>query len=98
MSDAVMPMRSVPCADAALDVSVAKPVAKQVKAAAHLIDVIKVTSRIEGIMLRSPAARSKQTGAGGVIVRRHAVPHLFEPDGGEILEPVLRLHEALDLW
>src|SRR4029077_17572115 len=69
ISDAVMPMRNVPCADAAL----ALAMANAARVTTHLIDVMVKTLRIAGFTSCS-----------------------LEPDGSEIFEPVLRLHEAFD--
>src|SRR5688572_23455449 len=60
MSDAVIPMRNVPWADAAFDVSVA--IAKPVRAIAHLIDVMIVPtpriSRTRGVAVPRPSSHA----------------------------------------
>src|SRR5882762_11986268 len=84
MSDAVIPIRSTPAATAAWDAMAAST------NAARPMNLM-ITRMDATLAVATPADRLASS--GGDAVRRL----LLEPDRGQVLEPVLRLHEALDL-
>src|ERR1700704_1713745 len=85
MSDAVIPIRSTPAATAAWDAMAAST------NAARPMNLM-ITRMDATLAVATPADRLASS--GGDAVRRIA---LLDPDRGQVLEPVLRLHEALDL-